>query len=89
MSLTKDLLRPIWYRQAIADKKAAFEAYQAASARYEVAIVNERCAELASQSFESIAGGKLHQRLGTITDHEREIGIAFARYAITGRADET
>jgi hypothetical protein len=68
--------------------RAASAAYNAAARQLDLAHIKERNAELASQSFESVAEGKLCKRLGEITTREREIGIAFARYATYGRTDE-
>lgn len=67
--------------------RGAFASYNYAGAMLERARIEERNAELASQSFQSVATGKLSNHLGAITDREREIGIAFARYAVYGRTD--
>lgn len=68
--------------------KAASSEYNAAARQLDLAHIYERNAELASQSFDSVAKGKLRERIGELTDREREIGIAFARYATYGRADQ-
>lgn len=68
-------------------KKAAYAEYNYAGAALELATIHERNAELASQSFESVAKGGLFHTLGALTDREREIGIACARYAVYGRVD--
>jgi hypothetical protein len=68
--------------------KAAYAEYNAAALKLDLAHIHERNAELASQSFDSVAKGKLRESLGELTDREREIGIAFARYATYGRADK-
>lgn len=68
--------------------KAASAEYNAAARRLELALIHERNAELASQSFDSVAKGRLRESLGELTDREREIGIAFARYATHGRSDK-
>ncbi len=86
--MSNDLIRPVRYRQCIAEKATAYANYNAASYSLELASIRERNAELASQSFESIAKGALHMTLGNITAKEREIGLAFARYAVYGRHDQ-
>lgn len=83
--MTKDLLRPLRYREAQTETKAAYAGYNAAARTLDIAHIREREAELGSQCFESVAKGELHKRLGDITDREREIGLAFARYATYGR----
>ena len=70
------------------ETKAARAEYNAAARQLDIAHINERNAELASQSFESVAKGKLLEKLGDITNREREVGIAFARYATYGRTDK-
>jgi hypothetical protein len=82
-----DTTQFLHYMHMQTGRRAAFAEYNAASHRLELAWINERNAEIASQSFVSVAGGKLHVKLGELTDREREIGIAFARYAIYGRTD--
>jgi hypothetical protein len=68
--------------------KVAFAEYTAAARQLDLAHIHERNAELASQSFGSVAEGRLRETLGELTDREREIGIAFARYATYGRSDK-
>ena len=82
-----DLLRFGHYMHMQTARRAAFAEYNNASSKLELAKINERNAEIASQSFVFVAGGALHKKLGELTDREREIGIAFARYAIYGRTD--
>lgn len=77
------------YREAQIQKARAYAEYDAASNALTIAQIRERCAELSSQSFVSIGGGKLEDQLGELTDREREIGIAFAQYAVFGRTDIT
>ena len=67
--------------------RAASAEFNAASRQLDLAHIHERNAELASQSFDSVAKGKLREHLGELTSREREIGIAFARYATYGRTD--
>lgn len=76
------------YMHMQTEVRKAHAEYEAASARLALAKVMERNAQLASQSVESIASGALSKRLGQLTDREREIGLAFARYATYGRTDE-
>lgn len=76
------------YRLAVAERQRYYADYCAASSQLERANAVERNAELASQSFESVGGGKLKESIGEITDREREIGLAFARYATFGRTDK-
>jgi len=78
---------PHYMHMQIATKAASTE-YNAAARLLDLAYINERNAELASQSFDSVAKGKLRESLGELTDREREIGIAFARYATYGRSDK-
>lgn len=82
------LARSTQFTLAQAKKDGAYSAYCAAAHWLEIEQIRERCAELASQSFESVAKGKLHETLGPLTDREREIGLAFARYATHGRTDK-
>ena len=60
---------------------------EAAGRGYDLAEIRDRQAELASQAFEYVAKGKLVEKWGELTDREREIGIAFSRYAVYGRTD--
>lgn len=76
------------YMHKMTEVASARHACEAADRGLELAIIRERNAELASQSFESVAKGALSKRLGPVSDREREIGIAFARYATYGRTDE-
>lgn len=78
---------PHYMHMQTATKAAAAE-YNSAARQLDLAHIHERNAELASQSFDSVAKGKLRECLGELTDREREIGIAFARYATYGRADK-
>ena len=75
------------YRIACTERDKAYAEYNVASRNIELAYIIERNAELASQAFMYVAKGKLKETLGDITDREREIGIAFARYATYGRID--
>lgn len=75
------------YLRAMSESKAAMAEYNAASRKVYLTQIHERNAELASQSFETVADGNLKKLLGAISDREREIGIAFARYATYGRTD--
>ena len=82
-----NLIRLPHYMQTQTATRAARAEYDAASRGLELAQIKERNAELASQSFDSVARGKLRETLGELTDREREIGIMFARYATYGRTD--
>jgi hypothetical protein len=86
--MEKELLRSLRYREAQTETEAAYAKYNAAARALDIAHIQERNAELGSQCFESVAKGKLHERLGAINAREREIGLAFARYATYGRCDE-
>ena len=86
--MTKDLLRPLRYDKAQIETRRAMAEYNAAARQIDLAHIREREAELGSQCFVSVSKGELHKRLGDITDREREIGLAFARYATYGRTDE-
>jgi len=81
--------RSMAYRNAVVERAKAYADYCCASSQLERASMIERNAELASQSFESVHRGELFKTLGEITDREREIGLAFARYATFGRTDKT
>lgn len=83
-----NLTRYPQYILAQTEKKAAFAEYNAASLALAKAQAQERNAELASQAFQYVAKGELLKTVGEITDREREIGIAFARYATYGRTDK-
>ncbi len=83
----KALNRSTRYREAGITKRLAYAQYNYASSELHVAQVNERAAELGSQAFEFVANGKLQTQLGLITDREREIALAFVRYAVYGRSD--
>lgn len=76
------------YMLRIAETRTAVAEYETASVRLELARIRERSAELASQCFESVAGGRAWKSQGDLTEREREIGIAFARYAECGRTDK-
>jgi hypothetical protein len=82
------LSRSMNYRTATVERQRAYADYCGASSQLDRAHAVERTAELASQSFESVAKGELAKTLGEITDREREIGLAFARYATFGRTDK-
>lgn len=86
--MPKELYRTSNYRIAQVERIAAYAQYNWASTNLEFCKVKEREAELGSQSFEFVANGKLFERLGKLSDKEREIGLAFARYAVYGRTDE-
>lgn len=83
-----NLIRFPHYMHMQTETKAAYAEYNAAARQLDLAHIRERNAELASQSFDSVAKGKLRETLGELTDREREIGIAFARYATYGRTDK-
>ena len=68
--------------------KAAMAEYNSAARALDLAQIRERNAEIASQSFASVAKGKMHESLGELTEREREIGISFARYVAYGRTDK-
>jgi hypothetical protein len=88
VSDTMTMLSRSWaYRQATVERHRAYADYNAASQALQRAQQVERDAELASQSFESISKGALFARFGAITEREREIGLAFSRYATFGRTD--
>jgi hypothetical protein len=86
--MNTDFTRFPHYMHMQTHTKAAYAEYNAAARQLDIAKINERNAELASQSFASVAKGSLKDSLGEITDREREIGIAFARYATYGRTDK-
>ena len=75
------------YQLAIANKETAKARYEYASANLNLNYIFERNAELKSQGFKYAGEGKLFKHLGKITDREREIGLAFARYVVYGRTD--
>lgn len=83
-----NLIRFPRYMHAQTATKAARAEYNASSCQLELATIRERNAELASQSFVSVAKGELYKTIGELTEREREIGIAFARYATYGRTDK-
>ena len=84
-----NLIRFPHYMNTQAATKAAYAEYNAAARTLELAHIHERNAELASQTFGSVAKGKLRDTVGELTEREREIGIAFARYAVYGRTDKS
>lgn len=88
MNIDVNLIRFSHYIHTQTATKAARAQAEASQARLEIASIEERDAELSSQSFASVARGRLFETLGKITDREREIGIAFARYAVYGRTDK-
>ncbi len=81
------LSRSFNFQIARKEREAARYVNEAAISRYTIAEIREREAELASQAFQYVGHGGLKKTLGEITDREREIGIAFARYVICGRTD--
>lgn len=81
----RQVIRATDYTFSREKSRAAYAGYNYAGAMLERARIEERNAELGSQAFEHIAKGELLKYLGTITDREREIGLAFARYAVYGR----
>lgn len=83
----KQVMRSTDYRLAGEKSRGAYAQYCYAGAMLERARIEERNAELGAQSFKSVGKGALAKRLGEITDREREIGIAFALYAVYGRTD--
>lgn len=80
-------IRTMDYTLSKEKSRAAYAGYNYAGAMLERARIEERNSELGSQAFEHVAKGGLLKSLGTITEHEREIGLAFARYAVFGRTD--
>ena len=86
--MTKDLMRPLRYNTAQIETRRAAAECNAAARQLDLTHIREREAELGSQAFVHVAKGELSKRLGEITDREREIGLAFARYATYGRTDE-
>jgi hypothetical protein len=69
------------YMKAQAEKRAAFNAYDAAAARLELAQIKERLAEIRSQ----------HEPLHSLIDQrmsERERLYAAAHYVVVGRMPE-
>ena len=82
-----NVMRFATYMQTQSETREAYAGYNYSACKLELAHVKERNAELASQSFEAVAKGELAKRLGPLTEREREIGIAFARYAAIGRCD--
>jgi hypothetical protein len=86
--MEKQIFRSQRYTVTQEEKRTAYAEYNYTSTKLELCTIRERNAELGSQDFQYIAKGNLQERLGEITDREREIGLAFARYATYGRTDE-
>jgi hypothetical protein len=87
MDTQKQLNRSSLFRLKTEEKSTAYANYNHAGERLERVGIELREAELGSQAFEFVAKGKLQETLGEISDREREIGLAFARYAVYGRTD--
>jgi hypothetical protein len=83
----EDIMRPVNYDKAQLKRRLASAEYAYSQSVLERAWAVERDAELASQCFESVSKGELFKVLGPITEREREVGLAFARYATWGRTD--
>lgn len=81
-------MRPVRYREAQTETRLEYANYNDAARRLDLAHIRERAAELGSQSFESVGKGKLFERIGTLSDTQREVALAFVRYAVYGRTDE-
>lgn len=91
MSLSESTLlsiaRTSRYQLSQEQKRTAFANYSYASCKLELMSAKERAAELASQAINSVGDRKFSAPFGVITDREREIAIAAARYVIFGRTD--
>lgn len=79
---TEMLVRSFRYEIARTDKRRAYAEYNHAASALELATIRERAAECHSQSFNSLSFSK---ELGPITEREREVALAFVRYAVNGR----
>ena len=64
-------------------KETAYAEYNAASLKLELCIIRQRNAELETHSI-----AKMHDVVGDITEREKSIGLAFARYAVYGRVGD-
>jgi hypothetical protein len=73
------------YNLATARKETAYAEYNSASRNLDLKAIQERLAELQSQSLESVGKGEFFKATEQLTDREREIGLMFARYAVIGR----
>jgi len=65
------------FQLAQVEKREAYAEYNAASLKLENRKMRERAAELESQSLESVG-------FNDVTKREREIGLAFVRYVVSG-----
>lgn len=74
-----------WLAQANMDTAKA--QYDGASSRLELAKAAKRLGELGAMSWEAVGDGRLCKKIGAVSEREREIGLAFARYAVLGRSD--
>lgn len=86
--MEKQIFRSLHYELTQEKKRTAYAEYNYTGSKLELCGIKERNAELGSQAFQYIAKGELQKRFGEITDRERELGLAFARYATYGRIDE-
>ncbi len=87
-SNTDSIYRAFRYRETTTARQAAWNQYNYAGTALRVADIEMRAAELGSQSLESVDGGKLHATLMAISYREREVALAFVRYAVYGRSDK-
>lgn len=81
------LTRSSQYRLTQEQKRTAFANYNYAGCKLELMGAEERAYELASQAIEFVGDRKFSHPFGEITEREREIAIAAARYVISGRTD--
>lgn len=72
------------YTQKIATARAE---HNAASIRIDLESARERCYEVRTAAFQYTAKGELWKQFGEITDRERAIAKAIARYVAFGRTD--
>ena len=84
----KPVFRSVRYREAGIKTKWAYAQFNYASAEVNIAKIEERAAEVASQAFQFVGDGGLQKRFGALSDREREIGIALARYAAYGTLED-
>jgi hypothetical protein len=69
------------------ETETAHAKYNLAGLNLERSYIEKRAAELGAQAFEFVAEGKLKNKIGEITDEQREIALAFVRYAVYGKTD--
>lgn len=72
------------YLLAQAEERAAYQQYNYSSTLLEFNRAKMRAAEIESQSWDSIKG---LSSTGPVTERERNVAIAAARYVICGRAE--